>query len=163
MDSAFQMESGKAGISYQGGFFMFCIQWDDSLSVGVHQFDEHHRHLVELLNKTYNACTGDNKADELESIVSELIEYTHDHIAAEEYLMERYAYPEASLHKLEHRMFMEQLGNIDRKLHETETNPSITLLDLAMLLGHWLSSHIMKIDKRLGTYLTTRGIVQGKS
>jgi len=142
---------------------MFRIQWDDSLSVGVHQFDEHHRHLVELLNKTYNACTSTNKVDELESIVNQLIEFTHDHIASEEDLMERYAYPEASLHKLEHRMFMEQVGNIHKELQEAETNPSITVLDLAMLLGHWLSNHIMKTDKRLGTYLVTRGIAQAES
>lgn len=133
---------------------MFSIKWDDSLSVGVAPFDDHHKHLVELLNKTYNACKCNDKENELAAIVNELIDYTRYHLTAEEEFMEKNSYPEFRLHKIEHDSFSEKLDVIQREIHEAQKNPSIALIDLAILLGNWLSNHILKVDKRFGAYLT---------
>ena len=139
---------------------MICIEWDDSLSVGVQQFDDHHKYLVGILNKTYNACICENMRDELKNILNELVDYSQYHFAAEERLMEEHEYPELGLHKLEHDMFYEKIRSIRQDFNEIKRNPSITLIDVAMLLGNWLSSHIMKIDKRFGMHLRALGISQ---
>jgi hemerythrin-like metal-binding protein len=129
---------------------MFYIDWDDSLSVGVQQFDDHHKYLVCLLNKTYNACTCDNMEEVLTSILAELVEYSKYHFAAEENLMMSHDYSEFEFHKIEHRAFCEKIMQINQDFHEIKRNPSITLIDVAMLLGNWLSQHILKADKRFG-------------
>ena len=132
---------------------MFCIEWDESLSVGVPQVDDHHKYLVALLNKTYNACTCADMEEELKTILNELVDYSQYHFTVEERLMETHDYPELGLHKLEHGMFSERIIGIRRELCEVKRNPSITLIDVAMFLGNWLSGHIMKTDKRFGIYL----------
>lgn len=134
---------------------MFYIEWDDSLSVGVQQFDEHHKYLVCLLNKTYNACTCDNMEEVLKSILVELVEYSKFHFAAEESLMMSHGYSELEFHKIEHRGFCEKIMHINQDFHEIKRNPSITLIDVAMLLGNWLSQHILKADKRFGMYIAS--------
>ena len=132
---------------------MFCVEWDDSLSVGVAQIDDQHKHLVGLLNKTYNACIRTDMEDELKYILNELVDYSRNHLASEEHVMERYDYPEVGLQKIEHGMFSEKIMHIHQELYETERNPAITLIEVARLLGNWLTNHIMKIDRRFGKYV----------
>jgi hemerythrin len=132
---------------------MFSIKWDDNLSVGVQLFDDQHKYLVGLLNKTYNACMCTGIEGELKSILNELSYYSRDHFAAEERLMEDHGYPELGLHKIEHGIFTERIKSIHQDLYETRRNPAITPIDVVRFLGNWLTDHIMKIDKRFGMYV----------
>jgi hemerythrin len=58
--------------------------WNDSYLLGVKEFDEHHQHLVDLLNMSFDAFENNTHPTKLEPIIEELIDYATYHFAAEE-------------------------------------------------------------------------------
>jgi len=129
---------------------MFSIDWDNSLTVGVKQFDEHHKHLFDLLNKIHVSFTGDNRQDELEAVINELIAYTSYHFTAEEHLLGARKHADFSLQKKEHEYFTLKVLEFKR---DSINGKMINSTELLWFLGNWLLHHIMDVDKRYSTQL----------
>jgi hemerythrin len=53
---------------------MLMIVWNDRFVLGVQQFDEHHQHLVGLLNQAYNNFIVGAHTESVESILNELVD-----------------------------------------------------------------------------------------
>ncbi len=66
------------------------IEWNEQFVLGVPEFDEHHQHLVMLLNKTYDDFINGASKETLSLILDELIDYATYHFAAEEHWMKVY-------------------------------------------------------------------------
>lgn len=126
------------------------IEWNDNCSVGVKQFDEHHKHLFDLLKKVYLTCDHKDQTADSEAIINELVDYAAYHFAAEERLMDATGYYDTTEHKLEHQRFVERVAGFQRNLDE---NKQIYLIDLIGFLGNWLIHHIMEVDKKMGLSL----------
>lgn len=129
---------------------MGCIEWTDDCSVGVHQFDEHHRHLFGLLRKVYLSCDHKDQTDNSATIVDELADYATYHFAAEERLMDATGYFDAAAHKLEHHWFGQRVADLQ---HDLMKDKKVYLIELIGFLGNWLIHHIREVDKKLGLYL----------
>jgi hemerythrin len=63
------------------------IDWDKSFELGVTQFDEHHKCLLDLLNETYDNFTGGANREALGVVLDKLVDYATYHFAAEEHWM----------------------------------------------------------------------------
>lgn len=119
------------------------IQWDDSFVTGVRQFDEHHRHLMDLLNKTYDDFICEAPDENLKVVLEELIDYTGYHFAAEETWMREQSYPKLAEHKYEHEKFARNVLALQNEFQSGKTSIS---LDVLKFLKRWLKDHILESD-----------------
>ena len=120
------------------------IEWSDSYLLGIKQIDEHHRHLLTLLNNTYDVFVSEGQKVEVEKVIGELVNYATYHFAAEELLMSQHNYCQAKEHLKEHDDFIEQI-----KAHQQEFQDGRIALSLGLIvfLKDWLLEHILESDK----------------
>jgi hemerythrin len=129
------------------------IEWSDSFLIGVEVFDEHHKHLVYLLNQAYDDFVAGASVSKNNPLLDELFAYAQYHFEAEEHMMCKLSYPAREQHMWEHTVFARQLYKIRRDYEENKTG---TPLEILTFLKEWLASHILKSDADLGHYITFR-------
>jgi hemerythrin-like metal-binding protein len=129
---------------------MNSIKWNESLSVGLKQFDKDHAHLFDILDRIYTVSMGNNHATGLEPIIDELIDYANYHFTSEEHLLKVSDYPELASQEIEHEHFIFRALEFKRDLINGN-NPSATIL--IWFLGNWLLHHIMDVDKKYCQHL----------
>lgn len=112
--------------------------------------DQHHEHLVELLNKAYDNFCDNKPTHTLQAILDELADYATYHFAQEEHLMEMVSYPGKEEQVREHEYFVRRIGEIQRDF-VAGTNP--ISLEIISFLKNWLINHISHKDTELGAYL----------
>ena len=129
---------------------MSLIQWQDSYSVGVPMLDSDHKILISLLNQLYDAREEGQSQEVIGSVLNVLVEYTINHFAREERLMEIGGYPHLEEHRKEHR----RLTNTVREYHLEYINGRHTAVsDVFELLKDWLIKHILIADSRYQPYV----------
>ncbi|BCS52364.1 hemerythrin [Geobacter sp. SVR] len=128
-------------------------EWNDSFRLGVDQFDEHHRHLFSLFNKTYDIFVLERPRHHLAPVLDELLDYATYHFAAEEAWMQQHNYPQRREHAEEHERFCERISELNRGFSKGKT--PVTLEVLKFLQG-WLVEHILKRDREYGLFLAAR-------
>ena len=75
------------------------IKWDDKYSVGISMIDEEHKKLIGILNKAISTKEHNDNPEEIEEILSEMVEYSHKHFSTEEAYMLKFNFPEYQFHK----------------------------------------------------------------
>ncbi|MBU5611764.1 bacteriohemerythrin [Geomonas azotofigens] len=132
------------------------VTWDGSLAVGHEMIDQHHEHLVELLNRTYDEFCDRKSRQSLEAVLDELIDYATYHFAQEEVLMAQVEFPATEEHVGEHAFFIRRIGEIQK---EFLSGTGAISLEIITFLKDWLVNHISQKDTQLGDYANAR---QGK-
>jgi len=129
--------------------------WQDSWLVGVKVLDSQHKQLVTLLNELHDAMKSGRGSSIVGGILNSLVSYTHAHFAAEEQLMQMYAYPDFKAHKREHQKLTGQVLDFQEKF----SNGTATLsIDVMQFLSSWLQNHILGTDKKYGPFLQSKGV-----
>ena len=141
------------------------FEWDDSFSVNVVEIDQHHQHLFGLINQLHEAIERSNRLATLESVLREqetvaavikqLIDYASYHFTTEEDYMCRWAYPEHSQHRDEHRKFID---NVQAFRQAFDTKKTRLSPDIAEFAKSWWRSHILVTDKKCGAFLKEQGL-----
>lgn len=134
---------------------MALIAWSNMLSTGVSEQDNQHKKLIDLINQLNDAMLAGHAADVQGKVLSELVNYTVSHFGYEEKLMAQHGYEDTPAHKAEHAKFVQTAGDLKKKFDSG--NATITS-DIMNFLRDWLTSHIMKTDKRLGQALNKAGV-----
>lgn len=129
------------------------IQWDENFDTGIRQFDDHHRHLVDLLNTTYDTIICQAPYERLGGILDELIDYTIFHFGSEEAWLIAHSYPKFSEHKREHESFFQKVQVLQDGFHDGKINLSI---DMLTLLRNWLKDHILVSDAEYARFRTEK-------
>ena len=80
-------------------------------------------------------------------IVGELKDYTVKHFGDEEEYMESIGYEGLEAQKAAHMAFVDKLNSIN--YDNMDDNQQEYLNDLVEFLLNWLSTHILKMDKRI--------------
>lgn len=132
---------------------MIYIKWEDSFSLGIKQLDEHHMHLLDLLNRAYSACMLNNPIAEFRAIIDELYDYTTYHFSAEERVMKENHYPGLPDQEQEHGTFVRKLASYRQEMERGNISSTIELVELTEFLANWFRDHIVDVDKKLGVYL----------
>ncbi|MBF0520958.1 MAG: hemerythrin family protein [Nitrospirae bacterium] len=131
------------------------ISWNDTLSVNIWEFDEHHKKIINLLNGLYDAISAKKGSTIVEPVIVELIDYTRYHFAAEEKLMNKYSFPGVSGHEHEHKELIAKVVDFQEQFKAGKAKIDFSLLNF---LKTWLTKHIMGTDKKYSSFLKEKGI-----
>jgi hemerythrin len=131
------------------------FQWTDDLSVGIAEFDSHHKHLVQLINKLHASLEAGDEEIALAEVLTELSNYTLYHFFAEEDAMARYDYPRLIDHRGEHVHLTDKTLGF---LRDFKSLKGVSAADLLDFLMEWLKHHILETDKAYGPHLNENGL-----
>ena len=127
------------------------IAWRQQLAVGVTTIDDDHRRLIEYLNNLDQAINQDDFNSFLAgTTLMQLLEYTREHFAREEMLMEKIGYPELDQHKAEHKRGVMLLMRLGREFSENPTRSSAR--HLYDFTADWLVNHIIQSDMKIAPF-----------
>lgn len=130
-------------------------EWDDSYSIGVDQIDQQHKRLFELINNLFIGIKTQDSSNAVEIALSGLVEYTQEHFATEEGLMDKHSYPGARAHAAEHSHL---LRTIEAYIQKMQSGEPVSGMSLLTQLVEWLHSHMGATDTELGSFLNSKGI-----
>jgi hemerythrin-like metal-binding protein len=129
--------------------------WDASYSVGIKDYDDHHKHLFDLINQLHDAMIQGRGNMELGKIVKELVDYTQFHFSSEEAKFAQFVYPETTKHRAEHNAFKAKVMEFQAKITAGQIGLSI---EVANFLKEWLLNHIKIEDKKYSPFLKAKGV-----
>lgn len=135
--------------------------WDKHFITGIHDVDEQHHGLVDLINVFGDhVAAGDISSAELSEIVGRLRSYARYHFREEEDLMDaRGIDPRAfTSHRHAHQRFCEEVERIAARVTLIGNKEAQQVLQY---LVHWLGYHILGIDQSMARQL--RAISEGVS
>lgn len=133
------------------------IEWTDKFSIGVKLFDEHHKYLIDIINDLLHALDKGPKEKErkiIKETLAKLDEYMNFHCQKEEEVLMESKYPFLEEHANSHNDLKNRMLDLSSRLKEN----SVTIPLVVALLKDWVVDHILKHDKRFGSYLNSKGI-----
>lgn len=134
---------------------MSIIEWHPAYSVQVSKFDEQHKILIKLINDLHAAMKEGEGHGMLGEIFQSLADYTKNHFADEERMMETNTYSDLSRHKTAHDHLLKRVRELQNEFVEGNGIISISVLNF---LKDWLITHIQGEDKKYGRFFNDRGI-----
>jgi hemerythrin len=130
------------------------VEWSDALSVGIEEIDEQHKVLVDLVNKMHEAIHQRHGSEVVNSILSDLADYTRIHFAVEESLMRILNYPGYEAHKEIHEELLHAVVDLQEKV---ATGKKSIGFELMHFLKTWLTKHIMDEDMQYSGFFIASG------
>ena len=134
---------------------MALIEWSESLSVGITEFDDQHKKLIELINQLNDAMKAGKAKEILAKIFSDIVTYTATHFAAEEKLLGKHEYVHLFAHKTEHNKLVTKALELNKDFQSGKMMISMAVMDF---LKEWLQTHILGTDKKYGPFLNGKGV-----
>lgn len=133
---------------------MIEIEWEDKWTLGCEAVDNQHKRLIKTLNKIINRETS------IQNLLEELIDYTAEHFADEETLMDKANFPEElfKIHRKEHIDFTNNLLDISFKMMEVDSKgleELIIILEKFSFL--WFRAHFLGTDTEFINFLNNGG------
>lgn len=132
------------------------MAWSDSFSVGVAQFDEEHKQLIDLINEMHDSVRAGVTSETLGRIADALIAHTVTHFDHEERTFDELHYPRAGIHKAMHEHLKKRLVALRREVGHRDS--ALLAEEMLAFLRESLPHHIQGEDKKLGTHLNEKGI-----
>ena len=124
---------------------MSAIEWNEVMSVGIVEFDAHHKRIVEIINRLDALLEKNDDKDQIGPILAELSNYCLYHFFAEEDAMTRCNYKLYTEHREEHIVFTEKIFQF---LEDMQGGKEDIGRDLLAFLWDWLRNHILVTDKQ---------------
>ena len=126
------------------------IYWNEGLSVGFPDLDEHHREIMGKFNEFYAEMQGGTgaKREEAGKILDYLQFYAQLHFKREEELMEKYRCPAADDNKREHAQFLKDFGAFYSQWQEGGMDLALAN-DTFVKMMEWIVNHVQGVDMRL--------------
>ncbi|MBF0100637.1 MAG: hemerythrin family protein [Desulfobacterales bacterium] len=131
------------------------IEWEDQFSVQIHEFDEQHKHIVNMINKLIDAKHSGENQKILSEVIHEMTRYLDFHFGNEHKYMIEFDYPHYQEHMLEHRKFITKTIQFRMGFRDDDPNLIDNLLNF---LKQWLFEHIMTWDKSYTLFFHEKGL-----
>ena len=135
---------------------MALFEWTIDLSVGIEEFDSHHKRLVHLINTLHESLIKGQETEATGEVLTELSNYTIYHFFAEEDAMELHKFPGRIEHRDEHILMTDKTITFLRDYDAGKPGLAKGLLEF---LVEWLKHHILETDKEYGPFLNERGVL----
>ncbi|HYH22151.1 MAG TPA: bacteriohemerythrin [Azospirillum sp.] len=134
---------------------MGAIAWRRQLSIGQPSIDEDHKHLIEYLNQLDECLTARvYLPTRVAKTLMKLLEYTKEHFAREEKIMEVVHYPKLEDHKRQHREAVRAISALSETFARDPTHANGE--KIYTFTADWLVHHIIMQDTQLAPYV--RGV-----
>jgi len=131
------------------------FEWTNDFSVGVKQFDEQHKKIIDAVNAFAVAMKERRAMEVISDLFDKLEDYAANHFQAEERLMREHRYPEYDDHKSEHLYFKMRLVEYQEKLKQKNVGISI---DIFTFLTEWIKSHFKGTDKKYSGFFRSKNV-----
>jgi hemerythrin-like metal-binding protein len=133
---------------------MKLIKWNNRLVIGINKIDEQHKEFINIMNKTYAIKNKDKR--ECGEVINQLIEFARIHFSTEEEYFEKWKYPLADQHKVEHEKILLKVLQLKA---ESEKDDAELIKDVLELLNDWLEDHFKKHDFKYKDYFKAKGFI----
>lgn len=136
------------------------FKWTPDLSVGVDLIDNQHQELFKRINALRAAMSQGKGKLEIGKTLTFLEDYVVEHFTTEERHMRVHDYAAYPAHKAEHAAFVKEFLEFKKRFEALESQGAITsfaTIEIQRRLVDWLLNHIGKVDKALGTFLSSKG------
>lgn len=130
------------------------IQWTNDLTVGYGKIDEQHKELFKKVNNLLEACNQGKGKEEVGNIINFLGDYVVEHFGTEEDIMRKNNYPQYPEQKQQHECFIKSFNDLKSEF-ESKGGSVLTVLHANKMIVDWLTNHIGRSDKALGTFLNS--------
>lgn len=131
------------------------IYWDDSLKTNIGMIDAQHHRLIDMINEFYDTINKQNVDKLLNHLIKEMRAYTLLHFNTEEKLFIRYNYPESVEHRNEHKVFLDKVEELEKKLREKKL---VMSFEVTNFLKNWIVEHIQGSDQKYTQFLIDKGV-----
>ena len=129
---------------------MAFMEWEDTLSVKVSEFDEAHKKLIVMINNLHTAMSHGKGKEFVSSLLKEMKTYAQEHFSQEESFMKKHGFSGLAAHQEMHKLFMEKAAGLEKDAQAGKLTVTIDLLDF---LRNWLVGHIKEVDAKYGAAL----------
>lgn len=126
--------------------------WDNSLSVANKLIDDEHKTLISRINDVSEAISRGMGETEVSKTIEFLRDYSIQHFAYEEKIMNEKKYPQAAEHLKMHEEFISSINDIERDYREEGATKEL-VNTINHLLINWLKNHIRETDTKLAEFL----------
>ncbi|HOK03685.1 MAG TPA: bacteriohemerythrin [Victivallales bacterium] len=128
------------------------FSWDENLNVGIQIIDEEHKTLIQKINELSSAIDKGIGETEITKTIGFLKNYSLEHFANEEKIMQEKNYPQINEHKQMHKLFISTINDIEQDYREEGANKAL-VNTINNLLLNWLKNHIREVDIRLADFI----------
>jgi hemerythrin-like metal-binding protein len=126
------------------------IEWTNDISVGQANLDEHHRMIIDCLNRLHPLLNASGKEEEIREVLDALEDFVLVHFSEEERVMKAAGYPDWAAHKLLHDGMYDLVFRLKADLSRGRVPEAGAIFEL---LYNWLVKHIMGEDRKYIPYL----------
>ena len=134
---------------------MTLLTWNHACTVGVRAMDDQHGILMDTMTELRLALVQGSGREQISLQLNRLIEFAVMHFASEETLLERFGFPGAAAHRVEHQRVLDWLR---ASAHRAERREDTQMRPLLGFLRDWLVEHIAGLDREYGAWLNERGV-----
>ncbi len=150
LDRCFDYQS--TGEHMSTGEFEIGLTWKDEFLNGFEPLDSSHHTLLNKINLLITQIKQGN-TESFSEIFQFLNEHTQNIFPIEEELMRKHKYPFAESHQQEHKRFIENYQQLEKKSLAGMDDPRYLSFRTELLLLDWFSSHANKADRHLVRFL----------
>lgn len=126
--------------------------WDDSISTGVPEIDIQHKQFLAVLHDFADELEQGVGAGGLKKLLAFLKYYGEWHFGREELCAHRHLCPMSDINIQAHQKYMETVDTLMTQCRNEKPTEELAN-SIYQILTDWLVSHIMKIDKKIGTHV----------
>ena len=123
--------------------------WSEDLAMNVEEIDTQHRYLIGLVND-YHKNQEETEREQIEDVLSFLINYAQIHFSLEEKMMASHNYPDREAHITEHVILARVVAEM---VAENDNSSKTRHKTMAVFLKNWLTDHIQQTDRKLAQWL----------
>lgn len=121
------------------------FEWKPEYSVKIPAIDAQHKRLFALAGELNAAMATGQGWVFLEQALARLVDYTKEHFAAEERLMQAYKYPDLAAHREQHAKLTAQVQEFQERFQHKQ---ALLTVELMHFLKSWLEKHINGSDQK---------------
>ena len=135
------------------------MEWTENLAVGIATIDTQHKELITRINNLLQAIKEHRCKSEIDGTLKFLDDYAVFHFGEEEKRMREAGYGGLEEHQRHHATYLKNIA----ELKEQAALPRISGVSYELsvtanqVIVDWIVDHIMKIDKKFGEFVKSRG------
>jgi hemerythrin len=132
------------------------LEWTRELSVGIKEIDYQHKQFIGLINELENGLKERSDKDKLNKTIQKMIDYARKHFTTEENYFEKYNYPFAQEHSIQHIKLLDKVNYFREELFYERINYK----EVLEFLKEWLETHLKKHDFKYRDYFVKKGFIK---
>ncbi|MBI5178309.1 MAG: hemerythrin family protein [Nitrospinae bacterium] len=139
-------------------FVMPKLEWDESYSVKVGEFNDQHKLLFDYINDLRDSMMGKKGKDTVTKTLNNLLDYTNTHFFNEEIMLYKHEYPDYEKHKAAHDQFLSDIRGFYVRFHAGSADSRLISAEIIAVVTELLQEHILKADKAYAAFLNSKGV-----